>query len=51
MFVDLNVTPAEPEPESTPAESEAADPESERAPAGENSHPAGQKTQLHNIGH
>lgn len=33
---------AEPEPDSTPAESEPADPESEGAPAGKNSQPTGQ---------
>lgn len=48
MFVYLIVISAEPEPDSTPAESEPADPESEGAPAGKNSQPAGQKAQLHN---
>lgn len=45
VFVD--VISAEPEPDSSPAESEPAEPESEGAPAGQNPQPTGQRAQLH----
>lgn len=49
MFGHVNLISAEPEPDSTAAESEPADPESERAPTGKNSQPTGQKAQLHHV--